>query len=99
MGLAYNFITQREEMTIVVKLANKGRPRALNLKQWSRNQERARTVFRVDSCKNRQDINKGIDSGYSGYSLITTKGRRTDMKNNVKLFWTNWVLGTDGKSI
>lgn len=89
MGLAYKSITQREEMTIVVELTNKGRPKALNLKQWSRNQERVRSVFRLDSWKNRQEINKDMDSGYSRYSLIISKGRRTDMRSNVKLFWTN----------
>lgn len=60
MELAYSFVTQREKITIVVELANKGSPKALNLNQWSRNQERARKVFRIDSCKNRQDISKEI---------------------------------------
>lgn len=48
-----------------------------------------RRVFRVDICKKRQDINKDLDSGYSRYSLIITKKRRTGMRSNVKLLWTN----------
>ena len=80
-------------ITTGVELANKGRPKCLNQKPWSRNQERTRRVFRVDICEKRQDINKDLDSGYSKYSLIITKGRRIGMRSNVKLFWTNWVLG------